>query len=761
MSQAGYTPIQLYYSTTAAAVPTNTNLANGELAINITDGKLYYKDNTGTVKLLAGATAGPAGGSNTQVQFNSSGVLAGSANMTFDGTILTAAGFSGPLNGTVGATTPTTGAFTTLTTSSTVTHNGGTANGVTYLNGSKVLTSGSALVFDGTNFTAPRTQVTTVGSPPAAGAGIELIGSTSPLILAYNRGTSAYISLNTTASAMQWNIGASAAMSLDTSGNLGIGTSLPSARLTTSVAGNFSVAHDNYSGDGLSIVCTASNASDGGYAAGISFSDINGGVRHAGIAPVQTGSDNNQIGLAFFSKSTTSSTSDLAERLRIASTGAFGLSGANYGTSGQVLTSGGSGAAPTWTTVGGGSSQWVTSGSDIYYNTGNVAVGSAPQTYSLGKALEVGFAGNGINGASQTQVTFIGNAYYNGGWKYGGTGKAAFMQIDAGAILWYNTDTSGTAGASISTFSERMRITSAGNVGIGTSSPGAKLDVAGDTRIRGDSSNATFTSAGNLAIKRSTNDPVFSLHQDDGARIGYFQVQANGVATLSIGVAQALAFQTNNTEAMRITSSGSLLVGTTAQLATNLLHTVTKQQLPNSNSTAWADQMSPLVVYGNFGDGTNDQGVSSALTVVGWSSLAGNNGSIMRGWWSQNGAGLSTPTLKIQIAHTGNVTNLNNSYGSLSDVRLKENITDATPKLENLNKLRVVNFNLKDDPEKIKQIGLIAQEVENVFPALVETDGEGTKSVKYSVLVPMLVKAMQEQQAIIESLKARLDAANL
>ena len=49
-----------------------------------------------------------AGGSNTQVQYNSSGNLAGSANLTFDGTTLTAAGFSGPLNGTVGATTPTT-----------------------------------------------------------------------------------------------------------------------------------------------------------------------------------------------------------------------------------------------------------------------------------------------------------------------------------------------------------------------------------------------------------------------------------------------------------------------------------------------------------------------------------------------------------------------------------------------------------------------------------------------------------------------------
>ena len=53
MAQTNYTPISLYYSTTAAAVPVNTNLVNGELAINITDGKLYYKDNAGVVKLLA------------------------------------------------------------------------------------------------------------------------------------------------------------------------------------------------------------------------------------------------------------------------------------------------------------------------------------------------------------------------------------------------------------------------------------------------------------------------------------------------------------------------------------------------------------------------------------------------------------------------------------------------------------------------------------------------------------------------------------
>jgi hypothetical protein len=53
MAQTGYTPIQLYYSATATNTPTSGNLINGELALNITDGKLFYKDNAGAVQVLA------------------------------------------------------------------------------------------------------------------------------------------------------------------------------------------------------------------------------------------------------------------------------------------------------------------------------------------------------------------------------------------------------------------------------------------------------------------------------------------------------------------------------------------------------------------------------------------------------------------------------------------------------------------------------------------------------------------------------------
>lgn len=75
MAQSGYTPIKLYYSTAAGVAPTAGNLNYGELAINITDGKLYYKDNTNAVQLLAAASG--AYGTVTSVSVNSANGLAG------------------------------------------------------------------------------------------------------------------------------------------------------------------------------------------------------------------------------------------------------------------------------------------------------------------------------------------------------------------------------------------------------------------------------------------------------------------------------------------------------------------------------------------------------------------------------------------------------------------------------------------------------------------------------------------------------------
>ena len=116
MSATNFTPIQLYYSTTAAAVPLAANLVAGELAINTNDGKLYYKSSAGVVTLLAGAGGtGIVAGSNTQIQFNNSGVFGASANLTWNGTSLAVTGtvaVTGALTATLNSTFSSTGALT-------------------------------------------------------------------------------------------------------------------------------------------------------------------------------------------------------------------------------------------------------------------------------------------------------------------------------------------------------------------------------------------------------------------------------------------------------------------------------------------------------------------------------------------------------------------------------------------------------------------------------------------------------------------------
>ena len=125
MAQTNYTPIQLYYSTTAAAVPLAANLAAGELAINTLDGKLYYKNSAGVVTLLAstagssGDVVGPASATDKAIATfdgTTGKLIQNNSGVTITAGILTATGFVGPLNGTVGATTPTTGNFTTVDT---------------------------------------------------------------------------------------------------------------------------------------------------------------------------------------------------------------------------------------------------------------------------------------------------------------------------------------------------------------------------------------------------------------------------------------------------------------------------------------------------------------------------------------------------------------------------------------------------------------------------------------------------------------------
>jgi len=122
----------------------------------------------------------------------------------------------------------------------------------------------------------------------------------------------------------------------------------------------------------------------------------------------------------------------------------------------------------------------------------------------------------------------------------------------------------------------------------------------------------------------------------------------------------------------------------------------------------------------------------------------------------------------------GDVRNANNSYGSTSDIKVKENIVDANSQWDDIKGLKVRNFNFKADSgySTHKQIGLIAQEAETVSAGLIEdvkdvTEDENgvksetgtvTKELKYSVLYMKAIKALQEAQTRIETLESKVAA---
>ncbi len=151
---------------------------------------------------------------------------------------------------------------------------------------------------------------------------------------------------------------------------------------------------------------------------------------------------------------------------------------------------------------------------------------------------------------------------------------------------------------------------------------------------------------------------------------------------------------------------------------------------------------------------------------VGVADGAGTTTELFAGIYSRTST-TAGGSASIIIYSNGNVVNTNNSYGSLSDIKLKENIVDANSQWDDLKALQVRNYNFKEG-QTHTQIGLVAQEVELVSPGLVsespDRDEEGndlgtvTKSVNYSVLYMKAVKALQEAMERIETLEAKVAA---
>jgi hypothetical protein len=365
-------------------------------------------------------------------------------------------------------------------------------------------------------------------------------------------------------------------------------------------------------------------------------------------------------------------------------------------------------------------------------SNGNFGVGVTPAAWGSGEsAIQTKYGtlagSSGINIAS--------NAYYNAGWKYINTASATWYSQSSGAHIW-NTAGSGTAGNAIS-FTQAMTLNASGNLGVGTSSPGVRLDVVGTGGVL--TGTARYVAR---VLQDQTTYRGVALGYDTSGQIGIIYPE-------SAGAASSLTFWTYSgsawAERMRIDSSANILVN------------ITSAPISASGGLYVAGLISP---YSNYSPSSN---------IGGQIAFAGAQGSPVcgrvymgdnTGWqWEWGPYGGSGWVRRFYFTDGGAAYSTTGTWGTISDATLKENIVDATSKLAELMQLRVRNFNFISEPG-VKQLGFVAQEVEQVFPRLVDTtrpdeNGNSTKAVKTTVLIPMLVKAIQELNERLEALEAK------
>ena len=193
---------------------------------------------------------------------------------------------------------------------------------------------------------------------------------------------------------------------------------------------------------------------------------------------------------------------------------------------------------------------------------------------------------------------------------------------------------------------------------------------------------------------------------------------------------------------MRITSDGSLLVGATS--GTDFKFKVSRS--------------------GNLGiasfNNTDTSGITYDQTQVIVGQAAGT-GYMFARYYASAGA-----SPQFAFRGDGQMFATSTSISSISDVRTKENVRDASEGLDTVLGLRAVRFDFKEgfSNNRKNQLGFIAQEIETVFPDAVDVSGQFAedeseyKTVAPGTLIPVLVKAIQEQQALITSLTARIEA---
>jgi hypothetical protein len=260
---------------------------------------------------------------------------------------------------------------------------------------------------------------------------------------------------------------------------------------------------------------------------------------------------------------------------------------------------------------------------------------------------------------------------------------------------------------------EAMRIDSSGNLALGNTSSLSATSGRVDLTINGTSSAMTSFGTG-------------------GTRRGYFLHDATDL-TIASEVAGNIRFLNNGSERARITAAGNFLIGSTSD--TNPL-AIRRTGFTSTSRTA--NVMALLASNANGADGN-----------IQFTDAVANNT-----WIGQNNSGayVVCNVNGVRLASGGT------SWASDSDERVKDIIEPIANATNKVSTLRAVIGKYKTDSEGTRRSFLIAQDVQAVLPEAViaQPDEIGTLSLAYTDVIPLLVAAIKEQQALIETLTQRI-----
>jgi hypothetical protein len=417
----------------------------------------------------------------------------------------------------------------------------------------------------------------------------------------------------------------------------------------------------------------------------------------------------------------------------------------------------------------------------LYDNGTNVSIGTTAPGAKLDVQGKIRISNNGDNVYSS----------YSGGLNYELIGTYAGWNASTVYLAGYNASNGGSATAIAFGGSGKERLytnLTTGNVGIGTTTPSTKLYVSGGDIYSSNSIMAGGDIYSNGSYYYGKDNNVVMEYDDGWLRLNpngdfYSGIYAAGSIVRTDGELQV----GGDGSTFRVINGGNVGIGTTAPRTKLEVNGTINTTNAGGNTTgelnvgpnglySWngstryirfntAGSVNDLKSYGadlviNYDSGKNVQigpgyNKPSKLSVVGnlavgdatfVNTAAPTSGLSVQG---NTGIGTASPTSKLEVVGDAKAT----SFTYSSDRNLKTNIKTVNNALSKIQKLRGVTFNWKKDGSK--SVGLIAQEVEQVFPELV-SGTEGNKGVEYGNLVGPLIEAVKEQQKEIDKLQYRI-----